>query len=115
MELTDHEALSRGFSAAAGSAVGGSSSWKCLLVWTWGASARSSPRFAHHRHPTQHSCLRDNSAFFLANPEVEQIAGAPVLLSVYRRTFGNPVQTARDLLEELLACFPSRPKIAGFA
>ena len=58
-------------------------------------------------------CLRDNSAFFLANQELEQIAGAAVLLSIYRRTFGNPVQTATDLLEELLACFPSRPKIAG--
>jgi activator of 2-hydroxyglutaryl-CoA dehydratase len=54
-----------------------------------------------------------NPAFFLAGKELERIAGAPVLLSVYRRTFGNPVQTVTDLLEELLACFPSRPKTEG--
>jgi activator of 2-hydroxyglutaryl-CoA dehydratase len=58
-------------------------------------------------------CLRDNSAFFPANPELERIVGAAVLLSAYRRTFGNPVQTTIDLLEVLFACFPSRPKIAG--
>jgi hypothetical protein len=57
--------------------------------------------------------LADNSAFFRAGQELERIAGAPVLLCVYRRTFGNPVQTVTDLLEELLARFPSRPKLGG--
>jgi predicted CoA-substrate-specific enzyme activase len=58
-------------------------------------------------------CLDDNSAFFLANQELERIAGAPVLLSFYRRTLGNPIQTVSNLLEEFLTLFPCRPEIRG--
>lgn len=57
--------------------------------------------------------LRENSGFFLASQELAQIAGAPVLLSAYRRTFGNPLQTADELLREFLGVFPLRPKIEG--
>ena len=39
---------------------------------------------------------------------VEQHIGAPVLLSNYRRTYGNPVQTAKELLAELWAILPER-------
>jgi hypothetical protein len=59
--------------------------------------------------------LGENSAFFLANQELAQIAGGPVLLSAYRRTFGNPVQTVIELLEEFLGAFPVRPKIEVYA
>jgi predicted CoA-substrate-specific enzyme activase len=55
----------------------------------------------------------DNSAFFQASEKLQRIADARVLLSAYRRTFGSPVQTVTDLLEEFLALFPSRPTIEG--
>ena len=58
-------------------------------------------------------CLTDNSAFFQASEKLERIADARVLLSAYRRTFGNPVQTVTDLLEEFLGLFSSRPTIEG--
>jgi predicted CoA-substrate-specific enzyme activase len=44
--------------------------------------------------------------FFRASSTVEQRIGAHVLLSSYRRTFGNPVQTAKELLAELRTLLP---------
>lgn len=44
--------------------------------------------------------------FFRASPALERNINAPVLLSNYRRTFGNPVQAARELLAELHAALP---------
>ncbi len=57
--------------------------------------------------------LGENPTGFFESQELEQIAGVPVLLSVYRRTHGNPVQTVSDLLEEFLRSFAIRPKIGG--
>jgi predicted CoA-substrate-specific enzyme activase len=45
--------------------------------------------------------------FFRASTAAEHIADACVLLSQYRRTFGNPVQTVMELLAELRAILPS--------
>ena len=53
-----------------------------------------------------------NSSFFRASPQLEQRAGVPVLLSIYRRTYGNPVKTVNDLLAELLTIV-SRGSIHG--
>jgi len=46
------------------------------------------------------------AGFFRASPAVEQRLSARVLFSNYRRTFGNPVQTAKELLAELRAILP---------
>jgi predicted CoA-substrate-specific enzyme activase len=45
-------------------------------------------------------------ALMRAQPQVEQRVHAPVILSNYRRTYGNPVQTAKELLAELRAILP---------
>jgi predicted CoA-substrate-specific enzyme activase len=50
--------------------------------------------------------------FFRASPTVERPVNAPVLLSNYRRTYGNPVQTARELLAELRAVLPEEQVLA---
>jgi predicted CoA-substrate-specific enzyme activase len=44
---------------------------------------------------------RDSGTFWQAPQEVEGRLGAPILLSRYRRTLGNPLQAANELVEEL--------------
>jgi len=50
--------------------------------------------------------------FFHVGPALGPRVHAPVLLSNYRRTFGNPVQTARELLAELHANLPGEQVLA---
>ncbi len=47
-----------------------------------------------------------------AELRIEKAVGASVAFSAYRRTLGSPVQTAKKLLEELLAALPGE-EIAG--
>lgn len=77
----------------------GSVSAKLALVWPDGEKTDS----------------RDSRAFsnfFRARPAVEQEVAARVWLSNYRRTFGNAVQAAKDLLAEVRAALPPRERIA---
>jgi predicted CoA-substrate-specific enzyme activase len=46
-------------------------------------------------------------SFFPATSDVESRLSAPLFLSHYRRTFGNPAQTVRDLISEFRAAFPA--------
>ncbi len=48
-------------------------------------------------------------SFFPASGDIEARLATPLYLSHYRRTFGNPVQTVRDLLSEFRAAFPGEP------
>ncbi len=48
----------------------------------------------------------ETPGFFRANPGRERRASSAVLLSNYRRTFGNPVQAAKELLAELRTVLP---------
>src|SRR4249920_3863192 len=48
-------------------------------------------------------------SFFPAGIDIEARLATPLYLSHYRRTFGNPVQTVRDLLSEFRAAFPGEP------
>lgn len=50
--------------------------------------------------------------FFQAGTAAQLGVRAPVLLSNYRRTYGNPVQTAKDLLAELRAALPGEKVMA---
>jgi predicted CoA-substrate-specific enzyme activase len=45
-------------------------------------------------------------AFSRASQEIEERLGAPILISRYRRTFGNPLQSANEILEEFRRCVP---------
>jgi predicted CoA-substrate-specific enzyme activase len=54
----------------------------------------------------------ENHAFLLAPSKEPQHTQLPILVSNYRRTLGNPVQTVHDLLDELTALIP-RSEIAG--
>ena len=49
----------------------------------------------------------EGGPFWRAPQEIEERLGAPILLSRYRRTFGNPLQAANELLEELQLRFPT--------
>lgn len=53
-----------------------------------------------------------SEGFFRASLTAEQRLQAPVLLSEYRRTLGNPVQTAKELLAELRAALPEERILA---
>ena len=44
--------------------------------------------------------------FFSASAYARDRLATPLFLSHYRRTFGNPAQTVRDLLSEFRAAFP---------
>ena len=46
--------------------------------------------------------------FFSASTNAQDHIAAPLFLSHYRRTFGNPAQTVRDLLSEFRAAFPGK-------
>ena len=54
----------------------------------------------------------ETPGFFRASAALERRVHAPVLLSNYRRTFGNPVQAARELLAELHEALPDEPILA---
>lgn len=54
----------------------------------------------------------EDSGFSWASQELEKQAGLPFLISRYRRTFGNPLQTANELLDELYQ-YISREQVAG--
>jgi len=71
----------------------GSVSAKLAAVWVPGGPASGTP--AH-----------GNGHFLRAGHGAEQRCGAPVLLSGYRRTYGNPIQTVKDLLAEFQALLP---------
>ena len=71
----------------------GSVSAKLAAVWVPGDPASVTP--AH-----------GNGHFLRASHGAEQLCGAPVLLSGYRRTYGNPIQTVKDLLAEFHALLP---------
>ena len=77
----------------------GSVSAKLAAVWP--AESTSNPRRA-----------MEFPGFSRANAALERRVNAPVLLSTYRRTFGNPVQTAKELLGELRASFPDEKVLA---
>ena len=77
----------------------GSVSAKLAVVWP--AEAKDSPPRA-----------LEIPGFFRISSALERRVKAPVLLSTYRRTFGNPVQTARDLLAELYAVLPEEQVLA---
>ncbi len=53
------------------------------------------------------SSLQMPHSFFPAGISVEHRLSAPLFLSHYRRTFGNPAQTVGDLLSEFRAAFPA--------
>src|SRR5208283_6106999 len=53
-----------------------------------------------------------NGHFLRANHSTERNCDAPVLLSGYRRTYGNPIQTVKELLAEFQALLP-REEICG--
>jgi predicted CoA-substrate-specific enzyme activase len=55
---------------------------------------------------------REGGAFFLPSKEIEKQLGSPILLSRYRRTFGNPLQAANELLDELSLHIP-REQVEG--
>ncbi|HEY6945358.1 MAG TPA: acyl-CoA dehydratase activase [Candidatus Acidoferrum sp.] len=48
-------------------------------------------------------------AFSRASEEIEKKLGASLLLSRYRRTYGNPLQAANELLDELHRYIPHEP------
>jgi predicted CoA-substrate-specific enzyme activase len=77
----------------------GSVSAKLAVVWPVGAS----------ENPER---SRRFSGFFRASPTLERQANAPVLFSSYRRTYGNPVQTAKDLLADLHKALPEEQILA---
>lgn len=54
----------------------------------------------------------EGGAFSRASREIEERIGLPLLYSRYRRTFGNPLQAANDLLDELHTVVP-REQIEG--
>jgi len=54
----------------------------------------------------------EHPGFFRTSLEVERRLGSRVLFSNYRRTFGNPVQTAKELLAELRAVLPGNALLA---
>jgi predicted CoA-substrate-specific enzyme activase len=55
---------------------------------------------------------RDGGAFSPGSKEIEKSIGSPLLLSCYRRTYGNPLQAANQLLNELYSHVP-REQIEG--
>ena len=57
-------------------------------------------------------CDGEPTEFSRASSEIEGRIGSPILLSRYRRTFGNPLQAANEVLEELQRYIP-RKEIAG--
>ena len=71
----------------------GSVSAKLAAVWLPGDSERNAPA------PT-------NGHFLRASYGTGHKCDAPVLLSGYRRTFGNPIQTIKELLAEFQALVP---------
>jgi len=71
----------------------GSVSAKLAAVWV--------PGDAGSLAPTQGS-----GHFQRASQGAEKACGAPVMLSEYRRTYGNPIQTAKELLAEFQALLP---------
>src|SRR5208282_4253924 len=77
----------------------GSVSAKLAAVWMPGDSEQDTraPRNGH---------------FLRANQSAECKCDAPVLLSGYRRTYGNPIQTVKELLAEFQVLLP-REEIRG--
>src|SRR5271157_3163137 len=71
----------------------GSVSAKLAAVWLPGAPASVTP-------------AQGIGHFLRASHGAEQCCGAPVLLSGYRRTYGNPIQTVKELLAEFQALLP---------
>ncbi|HXR33652.1 MAG TPA: acyl-CoA dehydratase activase [Verrucomicrobiae bacterium] len=71
----------------------GSVSAKLAAVWVSGDPASDASAYS-------------SGHFLRAGRGAEQCCGAPVLLSGYRRTYGNPIQTAKDLLAEFQALQP---------
>ncbi len=71
----------------------GSVSAKLAAVWTPG-------------HPERETPASGNGHFLRASSGAERNCDAPVLLSAYRRTYGNPIQTVKDLLAEFQALAP---------
>ena len=71
----------------------GSVSAKLAAVWLPGEPASNTP-------------AQGNGHFLRASHGAEHRCGAPVLLSGYRRTYGNPIQTVKDLLAEFQALLP---------
>jgi len=57
------------------------------------------------------SDLAEESSFWMASP-TRSSSIPPILVSKYRRTFGDPAQTVNDLFEELAAVIP-RESIVG--
>jgi predicted CoA-substrate-specific enzyme activase len=68
-------------------------------------SAKLAAVWADQRSPYRET-RSEIAGFFRASPETEQRLHAPLLLSDYRRTFGNPVQAAKELLSELRSALP---------
>jgi hypothetical protein len=77
----------------------GSLSAKLAAVWVVGDPVGGTP-------------AQGNGHFLRASHGAEQRCGAPVLLSGYRRTYGNPIQTVKDLLSEFQALL-SHEEIRG--
>ena len=77
----------------------GSVSAKLAAVWVPGDSEGDMP-------------AQGNGHFLRANHGTERKCDAPVLLSGYRRTYGNPIQTVKELLAEFQVLLP-REEIRG--
>ena len=58
-------------------------------------------------------CSDEHIEFSRPSHEIEERIGTPILLSHYRRTFGNPLQAANELLEELQPYISGEEEIAG--
>jgi len=71
----------------------GSVSAKLAAVWVPGEAGSLAP-------------THGNGHFLRASQGAEQSCGAPVMLSRYRRTYGNPIQTVKELVAEFQALLP---------